>query len=614
MATVALTTKDKLCEKLRHLAKRELEAARSVIPTDPLSRFLLFVETLRVIDYWSVFQTLLPEEHRLRPYDFGILQFGWNRALEFLYQPLTAPGFPIIESTKRSRGFAEGLLHQFGRSVLLTRAADMIAFDFLHAEEVDEEVHLRMVDGVADQFLDNVEFLEFEELERRLAELDDSDQVMGWQLFERDDADQVATRVGRFMSRNGTVQFSEFLHPNIEEVMRPLIERWDTNYGVMMTYDSTPDIDAHFLVLARHLVDDWKTNAGFHPGSKFGELSVPQLLAVVTIVVNLHMRHIRFSMLAADSIANLNLAQSLTIWKQRDELEREIADQTGFDDRTVAKAIDAIAFRAEDQPKLLGHTSQFTPLLIDLGNGMMLRPVSSLTRNSFESIRTLQQWRNNACLQSLDRQREAQQRSELYAIFQGTRYKCIEGNITIREHGKRLTDVDAAIYDQTTGELALFQLKWQDYCTNDVRGLRSKASNLASELDDWAAKLEDWLGRVADVQLAKCFRLKLGHGGSFSAVHLFGISRVAARTKGFGASTTRKRLAIANLPQFLRIRWQVGPAQSVFSTMHRAIKEEMKTSMEITAIPFAIKVAGTTIRFHDLWCAAKKNEAAFPGI
>jgi hypothetical protein len=46
-----------------------------------------------------------------------------------------------------------------------------------------------------------------------------------------------------------------------------------------------------------------------------------------------------------------------------------------------------------------------------------------------------------------------------------------------------LTDIDAVIFDRLTGELALFQLKWQDYSTNSLRETRSKASNLVKELD-----------------------------------------------------------------------------------------------------------------------------------
>ena len=38
-----------------------------------------------------------------------------------------------------------------------------------------------------------------------------------------------------------------------------------------------------------------------------------------------------------------------------------------------------------------------------------------------------------------------------------------------------ITDIDAAVFDVTTGELGLFQLKWQDFSSSDVAKQRSKA-------------------------------------------------------------------------------------------------------------------------------------------
>ena len=48
-------------------------------------------------------------------------------------------------------------------------------------------------------------------------------------------------------------------------------------------------------------------------------------------------------------------------------------------------------------------------------------------------------------------------------MFSGVKYITIDGNIKLRTGKKIVTDIDAAIFDRTTGELAIFQIKWQDF-------------------------------------------------------------------------------------------------------------------------------------------------------
>ena len=43
------------------MAQQELAGALSVVPAEAIPRFVRFTEAVRVVDYWSVFQSLLPE-------------------------------------------------------------------------------------------------------------------------------------------------------------------------------------------------------------------------------------------------------------------------------------------------------------------------------------------------------------------------------------------------------------------------------------------------------------------------------------------------------------------------------------------------------------------------
>lgn len=92
--------------------------------------------------------------------------------------------------------------------------------------------------------------------------------------------------------------------------------------------------------------------------------------------------------------------------------------------------------------------------------------------------------------------REKLFKSQLYAIFEqsGPQYICIQNNIKlISSSGKIITDIDAAVIDEATGEIALFQLKWQDHTATSTRSLLSKAKNYSSKASEWVALTRDWI-------------------------------------------------------------------------------------------------------------------------
>jgi hypothetical protein len=55
----------------------------------------------------------------------------------------------------------------------------------------------------------------------------------------------------------------------------------------------------------------------------------------------------------------------------------------------------------------------------------------------------------------------------------------------------------------TSGCLAVFQLKWQDFANTDVRRQRSQARNFIADVDEWAKRLKQWVQDHDVQELAK---------------------------------------------------------------------------------------------------------------
>jgi hypothetical protein len=63
---------------------------------------------------------------------------------------------------------------------------------------------------------------------------------------------------------------------------------------------------------------------------------------------------------------------------------------------------------------------------------------------------------------------------------------------------------------------------------------------------------------------------------------------------------------MANWSQFQRVRYQIGPSPEAIRDIHEAVTKEYAASMDITALPFTVCVAGTTVLFENLWVGTPK--------
>src|SRR5581483_9008669 len=118
------------------------------------------------------------------------------------------------------------------------------------------------------------------------------------------------------------------------------------------------------------------------------------------------------------------------------------------------------------------------------------------------------------------------------------------------------------------------QIKWQDWATNDVRQLRSKSKNFVQEMDTWANRVDEWCRTLTPADLARALRLPLKNGETIKEVFLIGLSRTAARVQGYGYQIQNERLALSNWPQFIRARYELGPADNVLARLHERLSCE----------------------------------------
>jgi hypothetical protein len=159
--------------------------------------------------------------------------------------------------------------------------------------------------------------------------------------------------------------------------------------------------------------------------------------------------------------------------------------------------------------------------------------------------------------------REEVFRQELYRALTDAaqeRFANSQQAVKLREQGKLLTDVDAAIYDRETGELGLFQLKWQEAFGASLIRRASSAKNFTVPARKWVETVSRWVEGRSPSEIRRHFRL--GDGSDLPIrVRLFVLGRFAAHFTEFGQPDDRS--AWGTWPQVLNLAVSTHESGSV---------------------------------------------------
>ncbi len=571
-----MTSSQTISDRLTELAAKELESVKTFARQfDAASQVAFLIEICRVLDFHHVMQYLSKNtQHRLPIPDFDLMVRGWNPALGLLLAtPSTFRGVPLMESTSESRGAAMTFLHQLGRSVLLGESAQMIRFGMADGRTIGDRIVLRMSERVTrDYFLDRLEPEKLKKIEKKAGWSDPQDSQIDKSLLK-----DVAARMER------------------------LVFPWRTGRGTMIGYSAEPELDNHFIAAVTNETIDWRNEAGIHPDAAIEGVRGGTVVAIGLLLVSLYLKHIGFIDVGKRKIPEANYAMSLTIWKQAPDLIRSISEFTRMPEEDVSAALKLFTFSPDQHEFFQSDTTPFIPMLIEVSEGYLLSPVSSIFRNPFQGVRSLQEKRSARIQTSLREVREPWMVYDLCHLFLGNRYDVVDRPILLKRHGNAVTDVDAAVLDRTTGELALFQLKWQDFGTYEIKERRSRAKNFVDQVDLWAEKVRSWIHEFGSQRLFQSLGLKIGTADQTPAIRLFAIGRSASRFQSYGYEPKSKELSVCAWPQFVRLRYEIGPAEHVIDSLHRRIQEEKSYAIPMTPMPHEIVAAGQRIEFEDLW-------------
>lgn len=560
---------------LLRLSEQELLDSNDLISNmDDAQIALLTIEACRSLDYWYITNTFGKNvEHMVSEQDFNVMCRGWNPLLKQVLPRLgKMPGIPLLGSSPETIWAASSELHRLGRHILLKRMAELVRRGLAEACVVDGKISLRMKhDSESDHFLDQIDDMRWDEFSKRLPPSD----LWACEFIQ-------------------SVRLAEH-----EEELNRLMFRWETPQGVMVGYGASPELDTHYIGEVFDHVSKCRHDSGMHPDALIKGIRASDIHSVLMLLVSARLKHTQFVAAAKRRWPDINYWMSMTIWKPKGKIVAEISEYTGMDPLIVSPIIDLLTISSKTNPDLSSDVDPLIPFFIRISERHLLEAASVIFLNPFDLIARINP--DQKVRQAISEKREGLMLMNLNGLFQGNRYARLNAPVRLKTAGRTLTDIDGAILDRTTGELALFQLKWQDFKGATLTQAVSRAKNFTSAVSSWAQTTLDWIDAHGLDHLLRSLRMPKSGTVGITRVYLFAVGQMNARFRHYGYQVESENLAITTWSQFLRLRHEIGPVDQVISELHDRLRRESTREISTSAIPYEMQTCGSIVKFENMW-------------
>ncbi len=375
--------------------------------------------------------------------------------------------------------------------------------------------------------------------------------------------------------------------PSVMALMSPLVSPWEEHY---IQYETNPYIDNFFegqgLLWARGHYEPGQD--AFPPHATFGDLPFQLYKEAVVQVIGWALKHIAFSTLLLSKHTHLDIRNLLTVTAGEARLQGYLSVALNITATEARQVLDTLKLTPQNMQV---HTSEpavnIAPLL-NINSSTVVVSIAGTLSSPFDfMLAELYRGYRKDWDYAVDG-REEHFRRELYDLFSIQRFAKTEKPLKLKNEGRVATDIDAAVFDKTTGTLGLFQLKWQDPFGTSMRKRNSKMMNFLDETNRWVSTVSSILRETPEVlnhQIGdKTVRIQ-----DTNRIHLFVIGRHFAHFSG--AASRDSNAAWGTWPQVLRLLRESRLGYDPLTWLHEMLQEQspsLKTPVTVEACEMQI--------------------------
>ena len=317
---------------------------------------------------------------------------------------------------------------------------------------------------------------------------------------------------------------------------RDLGQRVELVGGWRVSCSTTPEIDSYFMDWARLYLRRIHSQELIAPDDMIGGRPFSRYLEVLTALSARSQKHIANAAILRARHPHVHIRNLLTSHIGREAFVSALAEFLDADTEDIEAILKSMTLSSENlDTHTSGSATAWAPI-VQASAGTMLLPNYGLDINPFLFLMADLRVRHERDWFRIANDREGRWIEEICRLFDGPRWQTHGRNLKLRSNGRVETDIDFAILDQKTNELALFQMKWQHPTGFDNRARRSAGKNFIEESNRWIETVNSWLDRFGAAELRK--RLGFDDLGT-PDVRLFVLGRYHAHYAGFDGHDAR---------------------------------------------------------------------------
>lgn len=359
---------------------------------------------------------------------------------------------------------------------------------------------------------------------------------------------------------------------DIIDRMKQLCFVWNEHF---IGYNGDQDVENYFRDLA-YLDSIHDTEWDMYPDDVlFNDVYYASFVDSVVDLSGYAIKHIYFINVLREKHPELLVENLFYLINTKDDLLHLIRENGDLSVQQAEEVLKVLSLSAANKGLYENTQASCAPLIkisssqyIHSCAGSLYRPFSFMLDN----ITILYP---NICDKNRNK-REAVFRNQLYEMMPN--FHCIDHQIVIKKNGQRITDIDAAAIDYETGEIALFQLKWQDHTSLSPKTLISKSNNYTLEVTQWINKVSLWIENSSETEIASLLGIKAKYVDK-SKIYLFAFGREHGNYSG--ATPDTPNCTWVQWYHFLNYILRLEKNSLLISKMHKELKEESPYTVTI---------------------------------
>ena len=526
------------------LAEVKHREEERIVSTLPGERRWGLLELVRAIDYYFIYVLGLDEERREEEIDserWDLYRHGQSKAVSlFVDQSSIQAGPSLTRSTPVHQQWADAVIQSCGRLSMCEMILDLHRYGSVELSMPSPKaIHATVREH--ELGIDPLEAEEFRIFSELAAEID---QHLRDQLLA--------------------------IKPAVKALMGPLVSPWEEHF---IQYDTIPEIDSFFHgqghLWARAHYEP--AQGAFPPQETFGGLPFELYQEAVVQVIAWALKHIAFCGLLLSRHKHLDIRNVLTVTTDEALLRSNLSVALDITESEARQVLDTLKLTPQN---LQAHAPEpgvdIAPFLNINSSGVVYSISGALGSPLHFMLAELNRQYPNDWDRAVNG-REELFREELYHLFPTQRFAKAEKSLKLKHEGVVATDIDAAIFDTSTGTLGLFQLKWQDPFGASMRKRNSKMKNFLDEANRWVSVVSSMLNHDP-----RSLDHPIGEGAG--AIHdtkrilLFVVGRHFSHFSG--GVYRDSRAAWGTWPQILRLFKESYEGSDPIAWLHETLQEQ----------------------------------------